>query len=73
MKKYLITEIQRDAFLECIPDDELCEEVAELKPIEPLSRGDIDKIYERIDDYYSSSWTHKFARDIEAYIIGEKK
>jgi len=43
-----------------------------INTIEPLSRGDIDKIYERIDDYYNASWTHKFARAIEAHILGEK-
>ena len=68
MSKYLITEAQRDAILSIPGYQNLKDEIAALKPIEPLSDEDIDRMWYEA----TAGRMHiKLARAIERHIFGE--
>lgn len=68
MKKYLITQAMRDAILSIPGYQNLKDEIAVIKPIEPLSDDDINLMWYEA----TAGRMHiKLARAIERHIIGE--
>ena len=68
MNKYLITQAQRDAILRNTGYQYLKAEIAALKPIEPLSDEDIDRMWYEA----TAGRMHiKLARAVERHILGE--
>lgn len=66
--KYIITQAQRDAVLSIPGYLNLKDEIAAIKPIEPLSDDDIDLMWYEA----TAGRMHiKLARAIERHIIGE--
>lgn len=75
MKKYLITEQQRDAIVWLLPDaTELKNLVRTIQPIEPLSDAEINQLWSNVHNDTTRRSAHQvMARAIEAHILGEKK
>lgn len=73
MSKYLITEAQRDAILSIPGYQNLKDEIAALKPIEPLSDDWIQSKLDQIPEWYDvcEDDIAGLCRAIERHITGE--